>query len=234
MTVWLILIVAGYLLGSVPLSYFAARSRGVDLRKHGTRQVGGGNLWRTTSRMLGLAVGLFDFIKGMAMVWIAQSQGLDVAQQLVVGLAVIVGHNWPVFLRFHGGRGVATGLGIIILLPSINKDLTPWITAAFFIIGIAGLIATRRTHIPVLAAMLSLPIVSASLHEPLPVTLGFLAMLLIIIIKRLTAQPIGEGTTISRGRLLLYRLFFDRDIRDRNIWISRQPDKNAPDKAEPK
>ena len=112
-----ILVIASYLLGAVPSSYLAARSRGIDLRKQGTHQVGGGNLWRTTSRKLGLFVGIFDFFKGMLMVLIAWRLGLDAGQQLAVGLAAVVGHNWPVFLRFHGGRGVATSLGIIIILP---------------------------------------------------------------------------------------------------------------------
>jgi glycerol-3-phosphate acyltransferase PlsY len=223
MAIWIVLIVAAYLLGSVPASYLAARSRGIDLRRQGTRQVGGGNLWRTTSRRLGLLVGLFDFIKGMAMVWVAQLQGLDVAQQIAVGLATVVGHNWPVFLRFHGGRGVATSLGIIIILPCINRELTPWISAVFFFILIAGVMITHRTHVPVLAGMVSLPIVSGALREPVSVTLGFLAMLLVIVIKRLTAQPLGEAMAISRGQLLLNRLLFDRDIRDRRIWISRKP-----------
>ena len=71
MDTWLIfilLLVAGYLLGSIPLSYLTARARGVDMRKQGTQQVGAGNLWRTTSRKLGFFVGIYDFLKGMLMV----------------------------------------------------------------------------------------------------------------------------------------------------------------------
>jgi glycerol-3-phosphate acyltransferase PlsY len=117
---WIILLVAAYLLGSIPLSYLVARSHGVDLRKHGTQQVGGGNLWRTTSRKLGLSVGVFDFFKGMLMILIAWRLELDAGQQLAVGLAAVAGHNWPVFLRFHGGRGIATSLGIIIVMPLIK------------------------------------------------------------------------------------------------------------------
>lgn len=224
--IWLLLIIAGYLLGSVPVSYLAARSRGVDLRRHGTGQVGGGNLWRTTSRKLGLIAGLFDFVKGLGMAWLAQFLGLDAGQQIVVGLAVIAGHNWPVFLRFHGGRGVATALGIIIIIPCINRDMTPWVSVAFLVIGLTGLAITGRTHVPVLAAMVSLPIASAILREPVPVTLGFLAMLLLIIIKRLTAQPITGEIKTGKGQLLLNRLLFDRDIRDRKSWLHRKPIKH--------
>src|SRR3989304_6871574 len=135
MTIWIILIIIAYLLGSLPTAHLVARSRGIDLRKEGTRQVGGGNLWRTTSRKLGLAVGIWDILKGMLMVGIGYTQGLDVGQQLVVGLAVIVGHNWPVFLRFHGGRGIATLLGIVIVLPIFNQ-LSYWPSAVSIGFGV--------------------------------------------------------------------------------------------------
>lgn len=226
MTTWIVLIICSYLLGSVPSSYLVAKARGIDLRKDGTQQVGGGNLWRTTSRKLGLIVGIFDFFKGMLMVLIAWRLGLDAGQQLAVGLAAVVGHNWPVFLRFHGGRGVATSLGIIIILPLIN-DITPWATIAFFAIAAAVAVFMRRTPVPILIGMVTLPIASAISREPLSVTMGFLAMVLIIIIKRLTAQSAIEARSIGMARLLVNRLLFDRDIGDRTSWVHR---KHAPKK----
>jgi glycerol-3-phosphate acyltransferase PlsY len=223
MTVWIVLIVVSYLVGSIPLSYLVARSRGIDLRKQGTSQIGGGNLWRTTSRKLGLIVGIFDFFKGMLMVLIAWRLGLDAGQQLAVGLAAVVGHNWPVFLRFHGGRGVATSLGIIIILPCINiNEITTWPLVAFFALGAAGLVIARRTPVPILGGLILLPVISAIVHEPLPLTLGYIAMALIIIIKRLTAQPSTETRKTGMGRLLLNRFLFDRDISDRVTWIHRK------------
>lgn len=153
MDIWIkygLLIIASYLVGSIPSSYLAARSRGIDIRKQGTQQVGGGNLWRTTSRTLGLIVGIFDFFKGMLMVLIAWWLDLNAGQQLTVGLAAVVGHNWPVFLRFHGGRGVATSLGIIIILPCVNIDkITTWPLVAFFAVGASGLAIARRTPVPI-------------------------------------------------------------------------------------
>jgi acyl phosphate:glycerol-3-phosphate acyltransferase len=218
---WVLLIIGAYLLGSVPLSYLAGRSRGVDLRKHGTQQVGGGNLWRSASKKLGLAVGIFDFFKGMLVVLIAWRLGLDAGEQLAVGLAAVVGHNWPVFLRFHGGRGIATCLGIIIILPLIN-DITPWASIAFLVAAITVLIFTHRTPIPILVGMVMLPVFSAIFHETLSVTLGFVAMTLIVIIKRLTAQPATEARNIGMGRLLWNRLVYDRDIGDRKAWVHRR------------
>jgi acyl phosphate:glycerol-3-phosphate acyltransferase len=222
-----LLIIASYLVGSIPLSYIVARERGIDLRKQGTQQVGGGNLWLTTSRKLGFLVGIFDFFKGMLMVFIACRLGLDAGLQLVVGLAAVIGHNWPVFLHFHGGRGVATSLGIIIILPCINRsDITTWPLVAFFAVGTAGLVIARRTPVPILIGLILLPVISAIVDEPISLTLGYLAMLLIIIIKRLTAQPPTEKIQTGLGHLLLYRFLFDRDIRDRSAWVHRkQPPK---------
>ena len=222
MAIWLALILGAYLLGSVPVSYIVAKlSRGIDLRQYGTGQVGAGNLWRLTSRRLALPVGIFDLIKGLLMVWVAQSVGLDITQQLAVGLAVIIGHNWPIFLRFSGGRGVGTTIGVIIILPLIN-DMTPWATVAFLTILIIGTLIMRSSPVPVFVGVMVLPLVSW-FYEPLPVTLGFLAMFLIIVIKRLTAPRSGEAVLVSKGQLLLNRLLFDRDIMDRKAWMYRVP-----------
>ena len=226
MDVWIkfiVLIIASYTVSSVPLSYLVARARGVDLRKQGTYQVGGGNLWRTTSRKLGLLVGIFDFIKGALMVLITWRLGLDAGMQLGVGLAAIAGHNWPIFLHFHGGRGIATTLGIIIILPWINRaEITTWPLVTFFSVAVALLIIFRRTPIPILIGLIMLPVMSAIKLEPLSVILGYMAMVLIIIAKRLIAQPPTEKRKIAIGHLLLNRLLFDRDVRYRSDWVHRK------------
>jgi glycerol-3-phosphate acyltransferase PlsY len=220
--IWVILIVAAYLLGSVPASYLAGRLRGIDLRQLGTTQVGGGNLWRMTSWKYGLPVGVFDFCKGGVMVWVAQIQGLEVGQQIAVGVAAIVGHNWPVFLRFHGGRGVGTTLGIFSILPFIN-DMTPWPSVAMWAILIIGRFTLGSSPLAVLAGVIVAPLVSWGFHETLAVTEGFVAIFLVIVIKRLMAQPQVEAISISRSQLLLNRLLFDRDIRDKKVWMYRKP-----------
>ncbi|OGO06885.1 MAG: hypothetical protein A2Y92_01775 [Chloroflexi bacterium RBG_13_57_8] len=227
---WALLIIGAYLLGSVPFSFLLARRRGIDLRRHGTQQVGGGNLWRTTSKRLGLTVGVFDFFKGMLMVLIAWRLDLDAGQQLSIALGAVAGHNWPVFLHFHGGRGVATSLGIIIIMPLVNESIPPWSTLAFFIVALAILPFTRRTPIPILIGMVMLPVFSAVFRDDLSVTMGFLAMILMLIIKRLSAQPAAEARTFGAGRLILNRLLHDRDIGDRKAWVHR---KNIPKKEKP-
>jgi acyl phosphate:glycerol-3-phosphate acyltransferase len=220
---FLLLFIAGYLFGSVPLSYLSGRSRGIDIKKQGTQQVGAGNLWRTTSRKLGVLVGAYDFLKGMLMIYLAGLAGLNASLQLFVGVAVIVGHNWPVFLRFHGGRGIATALGLIIIMASLNaNDITPWPLIVFFGVGIGILLVSHRTPVPVLFATISLPITSAISGEPLLLTLGYLALVLVIIIKRLTAQPNTAAVKADLGRVFLNRFLYDRDVKDRNAWVNRR------------
>jgi len=221
MAIWFALILSAYLLGSVPAAYLVARLRGIDLKRYGTGQLGAGNLWRLTSWRFGLLAGVFDFSKGLVMVWVAELLGLSIAQQLAVGSAAIIGHNWPIFLRFNGGRGVGTTLGVIVILPIIN-EMTPWVTVTFFALLVIGSILLRSSPLPVLTGIAAMPVVSA-FYEPLSVTLGFLAIFLIIAIKRLTAPGTSEVVSVSKGRLLMNRLLFDRDIIDRKVWMSRKP-----------
>jgi acyl phosphate:glycerol-3-phosphate acyltransferase len=218
---WIVLIVIAYFLGAVPVSYLAGKARGIDLSKQGTHQVGAGNLWRITSRKLGLLVGFWDFIKGIIIIGVARAEGLDAGQQLIVGLAVIVGHNWPVFLRFHGGRGIATLLGLAVILPILNP-ISPWpsVIAAGFTLLMT--VIFHSSPLPVLISSASLPLTSWLFHASTLVVMAFLAIFLVVVIKRLTAQPAPEKTQVSRGRLIVNRLFYDRDIADRSIWVNRK------------
>jgi len=223
MTSFLLLLLASYLVGSVPIAYLIARLfRGIDLRQYGSGNVGASNLSKLTSRRLTIPVVLFDCGKGMLMVGVAKLFGLGIAQQVAVGLAAIVGHNWPVFLRFSGGRGNLTTLGVAIILPSIN-DLIPWVAIVAVAFAAIGTFIIRDTAVGVTAAIASLPIVSWVAGEPLPFTMGFLVIALILVIRRLTAPQTSVTTSVSRGRLFINRLIFDRDIRDREAWIYRKP-----------
>jgi glycerol-3-phosphate acyltransferase PlsY len=222
MAIWFALILAAYLIGSIPAAYLGGKfALGVDIKQLGTGQVGAGNLWRMTSWKLGIPIGAFDFGKGMLMVWMAQSLGLGAGQQLIVGAAAVAGHNWSVFLRFSGGRGVATTMGVVLILPLINR-MTPWPVIACFACLAVGSVILRSSPLPVLAGIILLPIVSA-FYEPVATTLGFLTLLLVVVIKRLTAPRAAEATSVSKKKVFWNRLLFDRDIMDRKAWMSRSP-----------
>ncbi len=220
---FVLLLVAAYLFGSVPAAYLAAKwSRGIDIRKYGSGNVGATNLLGLTSKWIVIVVIIFDLGKGMAVVWAAQLIGLGIAQQVTAGLVVIIGHNWPVFLRFNGGRGLLTILGIALFLPLVN-GLIPWEIIAFLALAAVGLFIIHSMPLGTGAGIVAMPLVSWGLGEPPAMTLGFLAMFLIMFIRRLTAPKTSVTASVPPGQLLLNRLLFDRDIRDREAWIHRQP-----------
>ena len=217
-----LLALGAYLLGSVPAAYLIARwSRGIDIRQYGSGNVGASNVLAVVSRRWSIPVTVFDVVKGMIAVYVARLIGLEVYQQAMVGIAAIVGHNWPIFLRFDGGRGAMTTIGVAVAL-------TPWL----------GLILTavafsfspfRQLALGTLVAMAALPLCSWLLSKPLGIeeqlqlTLGFLAIFLIAVFRRLTAPRSPFTASVSTGELLVNRLLFDRDIRDRKAWISQIP-----------
>jgi hypothetical protein len=123
---------------------------------------------------------------------------------------------------------VGTTLGVVLILPLIN-DMSPVPTIIFFAVLIIGVVVTRRSALPVLAAVTSLPIASWLSGEPLPVTLAFLAFFFVIVIGRLTA-PAPE-VAVSKSERFFNRLLFDRDIRDREAWLHRAPPGSTPLKA---
>ncbi len=112
-----LLLVAAYLVGSIPMAYLVVKWRyGEDIRQYGSGQVGASNVFRSFSKPLGVLVFIYDVGKGVLMVWIAHGLGMGLALQVAIGLAVIVGHNWPVFLHFNAGRGLATTIGVAFYL----------------------------------------------------------------------------------------------------------------------
>ncbi len=216
-----LLTLGAYLLGSVPAAYLAARwSRGIDIRQFSDGNVGATNLMRLTSKRIAIPVIIFDLGKGAIMVWTAQLLGLDITQQVTVGLAAIIGHNWPVFLRFNGGRGIFTSLGVIsILVPRLG------LIALIIAYGMAPF---RQLALGTIIALASLPIFSwflpqlFGIEKPLLITLGFLVIFLVAVIRRLTARRTIFTAAVSPGQLLINRLLFDRDIRDRKAWINQR------------
>ncbi len=115
-------LLVGYLLGSVPFGFLAARMRGLDIRQHGSGNIGATNVWRVCGWRVGLPVFLLDAVKGAAAVLLAglfvrlwPGEGVGLAP-IVGGIACIVGHSFPVWLSFKGGKGVATSLGVLIAL----------------------------------------------------------------------------------------------------------------------
>ncbi|GAI02168.1 unnamed protein product [marine sediment metagenome] len=221
-TEFILLLVGGYLMGSIPAAYLAARwSRRIDIRQYGSGNVGGANLFKVSAKWIAVVVGLFDIGKAMLAVWVAHLVGLDIAQQVAIGIAGIIGHNWPVFLRFNGGRGISTIMGVALIVPLLN-GYVPWSLIAFMAIMIANVLTVRNIPLGIGIAVAAMPIVSWAVGEPLAMILGFVTMFLIMVIRRLTPPKTQASASVTTGELLLNRLLFDRDIRDREAWINQR------------
>ncbi len=219
---FILLLIGAYLMGSIPTAYLIAKwSRGIDIRRYGSGNVGASNVLSAVSKRWAIPVTVFDLAKGMIMVWVAQLLGLDIVQQIAIGLAAIIGHNWSVFLRFSGGRGIFTTLGVVLMLsPKLGliAIVLAYLFAPFHQLSLGVSIAL--VSLPILSWFLSQPL---GINERLAITLGYLAILLIALFRRLTAPRTSVTASVPSGELFLSRLLFDRDIRDRKAWISQTP-----------
>jgi glycerol-3-phosphate acyltransferase PlsY len=110
-------VIIGYLLGSIPTAYIVSLKRkGIDIRTVGSRNMGGANVMREIGTPEGIFVSLIDIAKGAGAILIAQALNISEPWVFGAGFAALVGHNFPVFVGFRGGRGTATVIGILLVL----------------------------------------------------------------------------------------------------------------------
>lgn len=115
----LMLLVGAYLLGSIPTGLLLGKAYGIDVRKEGSGNIGATNLYRTVGRKVGLMTLAGDCLKGMLPVLAVKFSSLPVEYAAWVGLAAFCGHVFSIFLRFRGGKGVATALGVFLALSPV-------------------------------------------------------------------------------------------------------------------
>ncbi len=154
-------VIASYLIGSVPVSYLAARFyKGIDIRRYGSGNVGTTNVWRNAGPVAGIIALAGDLGKGVLAVLMAR----QFAPPLLValsGMAALAGHSWPVFLGFKGGKLVATGIGVIaaVSLPVGALAAVIWLV----VVGI-----TRYVSVGSLTAVISIPVLMLAFHLERP------------------------------------------------------------------
>ena len=148
-----LLVPIGYLLGSIPIGHLLARRAGIDLRTTGSGNVGATNVARTAGRRLGLWTLLGDAAKGAVAVGLARTLAGSEAVVGAVAVAAVVGHAFPVFLSFRGGKGVATGLGVLIVLAPAAATVPVVAFASTFalsrIVSLASLAAAATAPIAI-------------------------------------------------------------------------------------
>ena len=143
-------IILGYVAGSVPFAYLLARRVGIDVRRSGSGNVGAANVLRTTGTWRGVTAMVLDVAKGAAAVALAALTTTGAGPMAASGAAAVVGHIYPVWLRFHGGKGVAVAAGVFGVL----APLATAIAAALFIVIVW---TTRYVSLGSIAATVALP-----------------------------------------------------------------------------
>jgi glycerol-3-phosphate acyltransferase PlsY len=140
----------GYLAGSVPFAFLLARRAGIDVRLVGSGNVGAANVLRTTGTWRAIAVMGLDVAKGAAAVLVVHLAAGGASLTALTGAAAVVGHIYPVWLRFHGGKGVAVAAGVF----SVLSPLATGAAASLFLVIVW---ATRYVSLGSIAATLALP-----------------------------------------------------------------------------
>ena len=149
-----VLLPLAYLLGSVPWGYFFLNwRRGVDIRDYGSGRTGMSNVLRTGGGRVAALVLLLDLSKGVLMVLLSRQLIGTTTAEVFCGLLALVGHNWPVFLNFRGGRGIATGLGGLSVMAPIPAAIA---AAAFIPVTLISRYLSLGSITGVVAACLSL------------------------------------------------------------------------------
>jgi acyl phosphate:glycerol-3-phosphate acyltransferase len=202
-----LLLLSGYLAGSLPMGLWIGRARGVDLREHGSRNIGATNAGRVLGRKWFYAVFALDFAKALAPALVARRCGSGALEPatfaLLVGVAAILGHVFPLFLRFKGGKGVATAAGVFVAA-------APMATAAAWAAWLLVFLATRYVSLASLVAALVLPLacfalpavpppVGADVARPVQVA-ALLVGLLIIVRHRANIGRRVRGEESRAGR----------------------------------
>ncbi len=200
----IMLILLGYLLGSLPFGYILTRLiQRTDIRQHGSGNIGATNVLRLMGWKAALPVFLLDLLKGTAAVLIARALYDAPEIYLAAGLAAMVGHSFPIFLRFKGGKAVATGIGVLLAL-------SVWATLILIVFAVAVIASTRYVSLGSILSAAAVPVLFYFFGEPFQYILFGLLMAALVLwrhrenISRLlkgTESKLGQKVSLPTGEM---------------------------------
>lgn len=194
---YILVAVAGYLLGSIPTGYLVAKARGIDIRTVGSKNMGATNVFRTLGKGPGIFVLLMDALKGYAAsAWLADgllrvlnlSNPEPQTNHLIAGIAAVLGHNYTCWLQFKGGKGIATSAGVFLALApaAVGIAVIGWVVA---------FAATRYVSIASIVASIALPTAVWFTQENLALRIIAIVLGVLAIYKhRANIQRLRNGT----------------------------------------
>ena len=178
-----------YILGSIPNGLILGKAIwGVDLRQHGSKNIGATNAWRTIGKAGGISIFALDFLKGAVSAYLGLHLGGSELAGVLCGILAIAGHSWSVFLAFKGGKGVATGLGVI-------AALMPEVTLIVFAVWFAIVYFTGYVSLGSIVGAALVPILTLffGLHTEFLI-LGLIAAVFIIYRHKSNIERLLNGT----------------------------------------
>ncbi len=207
-----------YLIGSIPMAYVLGRvTKRIDIRSYGSGNAGASNVWVHLGKRFALPLGAFDiFVKGAFPVYLARELGTGPWVTAMAGLATVAGHNWSLYLKLTGGRGVTVALGVLLVL-------TWKALAVFLLVAIAGGLIFRSRALWVGIAMALTPALSIAFGEHVSVTALCAAMVFVLAAKRVMSNRGSAAQEALWRKAFFRRLLYDRDVSSRDEWVYRTP-----------
>lgn len=194
-------IICSYLLGAIPTGYLAGRIlKGIDIRQHGSKNMGATNVMRTLGKGPGIAVLLIDILKGiLPLVVFANVFGLDQPLVLVaIGVMSVIGHNWTVFLGFKGGKGVATSLGVLIGLAIEIAGIRP-VLGLTIAVWLLVFLPSGYVSLASMTAGVALPVLMVYFNAPFALKVMSIVLCIFIVLRHranLARLAIGQENKV--------------------------------------
>ena len=155
---YILVVLGAYLLGSIPFGYLVAKAKGIDIRTAGSGNIGATNAMRVLGKPAGIFVLLMDMLKGLAAVWLCTEilQRMNIAAadvqtaRVIAGISVVLGHNYTCWLRFKGGKGIATTGGAFLAL-------APWAVLVAIVVFVWLVLLTKYVSVGSIGTAIALP-----------------------------------------------------------------------------
>jgi len=190
---FILLAIAAFIIGSVPTGILIARSRSIDLKQKGSGNIGATNVLRTAGKWPAFITLLGDILKGAAAVLLARHFGAGVLFEGIIGIFSIVGHNFSIFMKFKGGKGVATSLGVL----SIYSPQTALFTVLLWLLTV---LISKYSSLGALVSFGFLPVIMIlfDTEEKFPIALTMTLMMFIR--HRENISRLAKGTEPKVGK----------------------------------
>lgn len=195
MTKNIILLIAAFVLGSIPFGIITAKVKGIDLKKVGSGNIGATNVLRSLGRWPAVITLLGDILKGTLAVAIGKYSGVEPLYEGLIGIAAILGHNFSIFLGFKGGKGVATSLGVLLMY-------TPHVALVTLIVWIGVVLFTKYSSLGAIVsfALLPLNMMLFDFQDKTKIFISILISLFIIIRHKDNIKRLMKGTERKIGQ----------------------------------